>query len=48
MLKEPPLLKCRGQKLPHSEEILSLCKQLKSLSLLLFPSPSVYYLVAYQ
>lgn len=29
MLKETPLLKHRGQKLPHSKEILSVCKQLK-------------------
>lgn len=48
MLKETPLLKYIGQKLPYSEETLSVCKQLKKWSLPLFPSPSVYYLVAYQ
>lgn len=48
MLKETPLLKHRGQKLPHSKEILSVCKQLKNMSLPLFPSPSVDYLVTYQ
>lgn len=30
MLKETPLLKYIGQKLPYSEETLSVCKQLKN------------------